>query len=158
MMTRYGSATVTLPSDREIRITRLFDAPADLVFAAWTTPDYVRQWWGSDDMPVISCDIDLQVGSGWRYVVRATDGSDLAWHGTFQEIAAPHRLVTTEVFEGFPDAEALDTMTLTERDGITTLDVIVLHSSREHRDGHLNAGMEAGMQLALDRLEDLVRR
>ncbi len=156
-LTRHGSATVTTPSDREILITRTFDAPAARVFEAWTTPDQVRQWWGSEDAPMVECDIDLRVGGSWRYVTRGSDGTEFAWHGTYLEIDRPGRLVSTEVFEGFPDAEAVNTATLTEEDGTTTLTVTVLHSSKQNRDGHLNSGMEAGMQLVLDRLEDLVR-
>jgi uncharacterized protein YndB with AHSA1/START domain len=156
-MTRHGGATVTTPSDREILITRTFDAPAARVFDAWTTPEHVRQWWGSDDAPMVECDIDLRVGGAWRYVTRGTDGTEFAWHGTYREVERPGRLVSTEVFEGFPDAEAVNTATLTEDDGTTTLTVTVLHSSKENRDGHLDSGMEAGMQVVLDRLEDLTR-
>jgi uncharacterized protein YndB with AHSA1/START domain len=157
-MNRHRSATVELPSDREIVITRKFDAPSHLVFEAWTTPDYVRRWWGSDESPLVVCDIDLQVGGDWRYVSRIDDATELAWHGTYREIAPGDRLVSTEVFEGFPDAEAVDTLTLTEKAGVTTLSVNVLHSSKENRDGHINSGMEEGMQHVLDRLEDLVVR
>lgn len=156
-MTRHGSAIVTTPSAREILITRTFDAPAAAIFEAWTTPDHVRQWWGSEESPLVVCDIDLRVGGSWRYVVRNADGTEFGWHGTYREIDRPGRLVSTEVFEGFPDAEAVNTATLTEQDGTTTLTVTVLHSSKENRDGHLNSGMEAGMQVVMDRLEDLVR-
>ena len=157
-MTRPGSATVTTPSEREILITRTFDAPAERVFDAWTTPEHVRRWWGSEEAPLVECDIDLRIGGSWRYVMRDADGSEFAWHGTYREIERPGRLVSTEVFEGFPDAEALNSATFTEQDGTTTLSVTVLHASKENRDGHLDSGMEAGMQLVLDRLEDLVRR
>jgi uncharacterized protein YndB with AHSA1/START domain len=157
-MTRPGSATVTTPSEREILITRTFDAPAERVFDAWTTPEHVRRWWGSEEAPLVECDIDLRIGGSWRYVMRDADGSEFAWHGIYREIERPGRLVSTEVFEGFPDAEALNSATFTEQDGTTTLSVTVLHASRENRDGHLDSGMEAGMQLVLDRLEDLVRR
>jgi uncharacterized protein YndB with AHSA1/START domain len=156
MNTRYGSATVSLPSDCEIVITRVFDAPAALVFDAWTTPRYVRRWWGSAEAPVVACDIDLRVGGSWRYVVRRDEGSEIAWHGTYQTISRPELLVSTEVFEGFPDAEAVNSMTLTENDGSTTLVVTALHSCREHRDGHIESGMEPGMQLALNRIDDLL--
>lgn len=155
--TRHGSATVTTPSDREILITRTFDAPAARVFDAWTTPEHVRQWWGSEEAPLAVCEIDLRVGGSWRYVIQDADGTELGWHGTYREIDRSDRLVSTEVFEGFPDAEALNSATFTENDGTTTLSVTVLHSSKENRDGHLNSGMEAGMQIVLDRLEDLVR-
>jgi uncharacterized protein YndB with AHSA1/START domain len=155
-MTRHGSATVTLQSDREIRIERTFDAPPAVVFEAWTNPDYVRRWWSGGDAPVVVCDIDLRVGGAWRYVTRSADGLEMGWHGTYREIEAPGRLVATEVFEGYPEGEAVNTMTLTERDGTTAMTVIVRHSSTENRDGHVNSGMEGGLQLALDRLDDLV--
>jgi uncharacterized protein YndB with AHSA1/START domain len=155
MMTsnRHGSAVVTLPSDREIRIERVFDAPAHLVFKAWTTPEYVRRWWGDPDAPVVLCDIDLRPGGAWRYVTRNADGSEFGWHGVYSVVDAPHHLATTEVFEGFPDAEAQNTLTFDERDGVTTMTVIVLHQTKEYRDGHVNSGMEGGMQLALNRFD-----
>ncbi len=156
MTARYGSAEVTLPSDREIHITRVFDAPAELVFDVWTSPDAVTRWWSDESAPVVACDIDLQVGGTWRYVIRTPDGAELAWSGVYREIERPHRLVTTEVFEPFPDALAVNTMTLEERDGATTMSVVVAHGTKEARDGHLDAGMEAGMQLALNRVDDLL--
>lgn len=105
---------------------------------------------------MIVCDIDFRVGGAWRYVTRGEDGTELGWHGEYHEIIPGERLVSTEVFEGFPDAGAVNTLTLTEQDGITTLTVVVLHTCREHRDGHVNSGMETGMQRALDCVEDLV--
>lgn len=150
---RRGSATVTLPSDHEIRITRVFDAPAQVVFDVWTTPEHVRRWWSDDRAPLVVCDIDLRVGGSWRYVTRDEAGAEAGWRGTYQEIDAPHRLVTTEMFESHPDGQALDTWTLVEHDGTTVLTVNVLHTTQENRDGHLNSGMEPGMQLALDRFE-----
>ena len=154
--TRHGSAVVTLPSDREIGITRVFDAPAELVFHAWTTPELVRQWWGWESSTLVVCDIDLRVGGGWRYVTREADGTEHGWHGTYLEIDRPWRLGSTEVYEGYPDGEARNTLTLTERDGATVMEVTVLHSSRENRDGHLRSGMEAGMQHSLDQVVDHV--
>jgi uncharacterized protein YndB with AHSA1/START domain len=155
--TRHGSAVVTLPSDREIHISRVFDAPAALVFEAWTTPEHVRRWWGFESSPLVVCDIDLCVGGTWRYVTREPEGSELGWHGTYLEIDRPHRLVSTEVFDGYPDGEARNTLTLTpDRDGTTLLSVTVLHTSRENRDGHVASGMEGGLQHSLDRVEDLL--
>jgi uncharacterized protein YndB with AHSA1/START domain len=154
--TRHGSAVVTLPSDREIRITRVFDAPAELVFKAWTTPELVRRWWGYESSPLVVCEIDLRPGGAWRYVTRDADGTELGWHGTYLEIEGPHRLVSTEVFEGYPDGEAQDTLTLREGDGTTMLTITVLHSSVENRDGHIASGMEGGLQHSLDRVEDLL--
>jgi len=155
--TRHGSAVVTLPSDREICITRVFDAPAELVFRAWTTAELVRQWWGWDTSALVVCAIDRRGGGGWRYVTREADGTELGWHGTYLEIDEPRRLVSTEVFEGYPDGESHNTLTLTEGDdGTTLLTVLVVHPSVEHRDGHLASGMERGMQHTVDRLEDLL--
>ncbi len=156
--TRHGSATVTTPSDREIVITRSFAAPLDLVWDAMTTPRHVLRWWGPEWCPLVSCDIDLRVGGSWRYVSLASDGGELGWHGTYREIEPRARIVSTEVFEGFPDAESVNTMTLTHVDGVTTLQTVVLHSSQANRDGHLQSGMEGGMQDTFNRLDDLLAR
>jgi uncharacterized protein YndB with AHSA1/START domain len=153
---RYGSAEVTLPSDREIYITRLFDAPAELVFDVWTSPDAVARWWSDETAPVVACEIDLRVGGSWRYVIRKPDGTELAWSGVYREIDRPHRLVATEVFEPYPHAESVNTMTLEEHDGSTTMRVTAVYATKEARDGHLNAPMEPGMQLALNRVDDLL--
>jgi uncharacterized protein (TIGR03086 family) len=158
MTTRPGSATVTLPSDTEILITRRFEAPRTLVWDALTTPRHLLRWWGPPWHPLVRCEIDLRPGGSWRYVSRDADGNELAWHGTYRAVAAPERLETTEVFEGFPEAEAVNVMTLTEADGVTTLQTRVRHTSREHRDGHVLSGMEAGMQQTFDRLDDLLAR
>ena len=155
---RHGSATVTLPSDTEILITRQFDAPAALVFKAWTTPEYVRRWWGFAEDEWRVCEIDLRVGGTWRYVTTHTNDSgsfDVGFHGEYREIDAPHRLVSTEVFEGFPDAASLNILTLEEVDGVTTMRVLVQHAQKAHRDGHIESGMEGGMNISMDRLEDL---
>ncbi len=157
--TRHGSATVTLPSDREICITRQFDAPAALIFKAWTTPALVKRWWGFETSEWLVCEIDLRVGGRWRFVTREAKGFEVAFHGDYREIAAPHRLVSTELFEGYPGATdadaALNTMVLEESDGVTTMTVTVLHVAREHRDAHIASGMEKGMQVSLNRLEDV---
>ncbi len=156
--TRHGSAVVTTPSDTEILITRRFDASAPSVFRAWTTPELVRRWWGSDDAPLVVCEIDLRVGGDWRYVSRHPEHGELGWHGTYEAIVPNVSLVSSEVFEGFPDAASHNTLTLAEHDGVTTLTVLVAHTSREHRDGHIDSGMEPGMQRTLDRLDDLLPR
>jgi uncharacterized protein YndB with AHSA1/START domain len=154
-VTTSGSAKVTLPADDQILITREFDAPKHLVFKAYTTPDLVRRWWSGDRGEVTSCEIDLRVGGMWRYVMIAHGDFEVAFHGEYREIVPNERIVTTEVFEGMPDAEALDTVTFTEEDGRTTLAVLVQHRTQEERDGHLNSGMEGGMQEAMDKLEQV---
>jgi uncharacterized protein YndB with AHSA1/START domain len=154
-VTSSGTATVTLPTDDQILITREFDAPKHLVFKAWTTPELVKRWWSAKRGEVTTCEIDLRVGGTWRYVMVTEDGLEVAFHGEYREIVPDERLVSTEVFEGMPDAEALDTLTLTEQDGRTTLTILVQHTSKEHRDAHIDSGMEAGMQDALDLLEQV---
>lgn len=151
-----NTTTVTLPSDTEILITRTFDAPRELVFTVWTTPEYVRRWWTSTDAPLIVCEIDLRVGGRWRYVSRDAAGTELGWFGTYRQIEAPRRLVTTEGFEGNPGVQAISDLTLTERAGRTTMTVTVRHASREHRDNHVSSNMEAGLNRSLRRIDGIL--
>jgi uncharacterized protein YndB with AHSA1/START domain len=148
-----GTATVSLPADDQILITREFDAPARLVWKAWTTPEVVRQWWHANRGEMTVAEIDLRVGGTWRYAMVTPEGFEVAFHGEFREIVPNERLVSTEVYEGFPEGEAVDTMTLTEEDGRTTLTILVQHSSKANRDAHIESGMEAGLQDALDLLQ-----
>ena len=153
-----GTATVTLPTDEQILITREFDAPRHLVYKAWTTPELVKRWWHANRGEATIAEIDLRVGGSWRYVMITDGGVEVGFHGQFREIVPNERIVSTEVYEGIPDAEehaALNTLTLTEVDGRTTLTVLVEHPTREGRDAHINSGMEAGMQDAMDLLEQI---
>jgi uncharacterized protein YndB with AHSA1/START domain len=155
-MTSSGTAAVTLPTDDQILITREFDAPKHLVYKAWTTPELVRQWWHANRGEVTTCEIDLRVGGAWRWVMVVEDGFEVAFHGEYHEIVPNERIVSTEVYEGIPDADdhgSLNTLTLTEVDGRTTLTILVQHKTSEDRDAHINSGMEAGMQDAMDLLE-----
>jgi uncharacterized protein YndB with AHSA1/START domain len=155
---RHGSAVFTLPSDNEILITREFDAPADLVFEAWTTPDLVKRWWAGDRGEVTEAQIDLRIGGRWRWVMTANGGFEVAFSGEYLEIDRPHRLVRTEVFALIPDAEAVSTTTFDEANGVTTLRILGRYSSKEHRDAALASGMEGGLQTSLNELEELVRQ
>lgn len=152
-----GTAVVTLPTATQILITRDFNAPRHLVYKAWTTPDLIRRWWSARRGAVTVADVDLRVGGIWRWVMVTDDGFEVAFHGEYRELIPNERIVCTEVFEGFPeaDAAALNTMTFTEADGRTTVTILVQHKSQEHRDAHLNSGMEAGMQDAMDLLEQV---
>lgn len=152
-MTSLGRAVVTLPTDTQILIMREFDAPRHLVYTAWTTPELIARWWTGDRGEATIIEVDLRVGGTWRYVMVTNGGLDVAFHGEYREIIPDERIVSTEVYEGMPDAEALNTLTLTEKDGRTTLAILVQHSSREHRDAHIDYGMEGGMQEAMDQLE-----
>jgi uncharacterized protein YndB with AHSA1/START domain len=152
---RTGSAEVTLPSDTEILITRSFDAPAELVFEVWTTPEHVRNWWGWETDQMRVCEIDLRVGGGYRFV--AGDGDrEVAFRGVYQEIEQPHRLVSTEVYEPYPESESLNTLTLQEDDGVTTMRILVAHQTKEARDATIASGMEKGLQHSLDRVDKIL--
>jgi uncharacterized protein YndB with AHSA1/START domain len=152
-MTSTQSATVTLPTDEQILITREFDAPARLLWRALTEPDLVKRWWSGQRGEVTSAEIDLRVGGRWRYVMVAHGDFEVAFHGEYLEIVPHERIVSTEVYEGFPDASSTNTMTLVEAGGRTTLTTLVQHETKEHRDAHINSGMEGGMQEAFDALE-----
>ena len=153
--THSGKATVTLPADTQILITREFDAPAELVYRAWTTPELIKRWWAGKRGTVTLAEVDLRVGGSWRYVMTANAGFEVAFHGEYREIIANERLVYTEVFEGAPDAEAVSTLTLAEQDQRTTVTILVQHANQESRDAHVNSGMEDGLQEALDDLEEV---
>jgi len=157
-MTSSGTATVTLPTDEQILITRGFDAPKHLVYKAWTTPELVKRWWSGDRGEVTIAEIDLRVGGTWRYVMMASDDLEVGFHGEYREIVPNERIVSTEVFEGIPGVpggEALNSLTFTEVDGRTTLEILVEHTDKETRDMVINTGMEAGMQESMDHLEQV---
>jgi uncharacterized protein YndB with AHSA1/START domain len=155
MVAMAGNATVTLPAEEQILITREFDAPKALVYKAWTTPELVKRWWSGKRGEVTLAEIDLRVGGSWRYVMTG-EGFEVGFHGEYQELVPGERIVSTEVFEGMPDAASVNTLTLTESEGRTELTILVQHSSKEHRDGHVGSGMEGGLQEALDALEQVV--
>jgi uncharacterized protein YndB with AHSA1/START domain len=156
-ITSSSSAVVTLPTDTQILITREFDAPRHLVYRAYTTPELIKRWWSGERGDVTSAEVDLRPGGTWRYVMIAHGGFEVAFHGEYQEVVPDERIVTTDVFEGMPEAAALTTTTFAEKDGRTTLSMLVEHSCQEHRDGHINSGMEGGMQEAMDKLEQIAR-
>lgn len=155
MVTSSGTAVVTLPTDEQILITREFDAPAHLVWKAWTEPELVKRWWHANRGEMTAAEIDLRVGGTWRWVMVTPDGFEVGFHGEYREIVPHERIVSTEVYEGFPEGEAVNTLTLTEVAGRTTMEILVQHQSKEHRDGHIESGMEAGMQDALDLMEQV---
>ncbi|MFL5944543.1 MAG: SRPBCC family protein [Gaiellaceae bacterium] len=155
-MTSSGTATVTLPTDEQILITREFDAPKHLVFKAFTAPELVKQWWHANRGEMTVAEIDLRPGGRWRYVAVADGGMEVGFHGEYREIVPDERVVSTEAYEGIPDPDAnatLNTATFREADGRTTLTILVEAPSKEVRDAMIESGMEAGMQDALDLLE-----
>lgn len=154
-----GTFTVTTPSDREIRMTRLFDAPRALVFEAMTRPEHIKHWWGNlgEGYSVPVCEVDLRVGGKWRFVNRTPSGEQAVFYGEYREVAPPERVVFTEFFEPFPDTESVVTAELTEENGKTRMTATVAYPSREVRDMVKATGMERGAALSYDRLEEVAR-
>jgi len=154
-----GSAVVTLPSDTQILITREFDAPRHLIYKAWTTPDLVKRWWNANRGAVTQADVDLRVGGKWRWVMVTDGGFEVAFRGWYREIVPNERLVYTEMYEAVQQSEddegTLNTVTFTEKNGRTLVTTLVEAHTRDVRDMIINSGMEAGMQDAMDLLEQV---
>jgi uncharacterized protein YndB with AHSA1/START domain len=156
-MSGTGTLTVTTPSDREIVLTRAFDAPRRMVFEALTTPALLVRWFGARGWNLVVCEVDLRVGGAWRFVSRGPDGTDMGHGGTYCEVLPPDRLVYTELFDdqSYP-GESLITHVLAERDGRTTLTSTVRYASRQGRDIALSYPMERGVAESYDRLTELL--
>ena len=159
-MTNAGNLKVTTSGDREIVMTRVFDAPRNLVYDAFTRPELVRQWLLGPPgwfMPV--CEIDLRVGGAYRYVWRKAGVPDMGMGGVYREIVAPERIVSTEKFDqAWYPGEAVGTLVLVEQGGKTTITQTVIYESQEARDGILKSGMEKGVAASYDRLAELLAR
>lgn len=149
---------VTTPSDREIALIRVFDAPRRLVFDCFTKPELLKRWGlGPRDWTLTECEVDLKVGGKWRFVTTKTDGQRMVMYGVFREIAVPERIVQTENFEpSWYSGEGLNTTTFIEEGGKTTLTVRCLYDSKETRDMVLKSGMEGGVSISYDRLAELL--
>ena len=148
---------VTTPSEQEVCLTRLFDAPRELVFEAMTKPEHVKRWWGhlGEGYSVPVCEIDFRVGGAWRFVNRHPKG-DAVFYGVYREIVPPSRVVFTEIFEPFPDSVSVVTSTLVDEGGKTRFTATVRYPSLEVRDMVLGTGMARGAGLSYDALEELV--
>jgi uncharacterized protein YndB with AHSA1/START domain len=157
-----GSAILTLPTDEQILITREFDAPKHLVYKAWTTPELVKRWWNAKRGEVTIAEIDLRVGGKWRWVMIADGGFEVGFHGEYLELVPDERIVTTEVYEGLPEGVSeeeggtVNTATFVEAEGRTTLTLLIRAANKTSRDAIIDSGMEAGLQDALDLLEQVV--
>jgi uncharacterized protein YndB with AHSA1/START domain len=149
----------TTPSDREIVLTRLFDAPRRLVFEAMTKPEHVKRWWGilDEGYSVPVCEIDLRPGGKWRFVGKGPQG-EYGFHGVYREIVVPERVVFTEIYDPFPDAESVVTSVLTEEGGKTRLTATCVYPSLEVRDMVIQSGMTRGASISYDRLEELIQQ
>ncbi|MDX1980135.1 MAG: SRPBCC family protein [Bryobacteraceae bacterium] len=147
---------MTLPSDYEIVVTRMFDAPRELVFEASLRPEHVRRWWGPRHLTMTVCEADVRVGGAYRYVLRGPEGREAGFNGVYHEITPPERIVCTQIFEPMPEHVAVVTVIFEDNDGRTKLTSTTRHASKQARDGHLQSGMEAGMRDTFDRLEELL--
>ncbi len=144
------------PGKPTIVIKRLFDVPRHLVFEASTKPEYLARWWGPRDSTLTKCTVDLRLGGAWRFVLRMPDGTEHGFGGVYREVVRPERLVYTFRYDGYPDAEAVETVTFDDLQGKTLLTATVLHKSVENRDGHVASGMEAGATESHERLAELL--
>lgn len=151
-----AATTFSRLSDREYVMTRVFDAPRDLVFAAYTDPKHIPRWWGQRSSTTIVDKMDVRPGGGWRYIQRDPDGNEYAFNGEYREIVPPERLVSTFEFEGMPGHVVVDSATFAEIDGKTTVTVTSLFQSAEDLDGMLDSGMESGANESWDRLAELL--
>ena len=154
-MKNLGTLQVTTPSEREIVMTRIFDAPRNLVFDAFTKPELLKRWFGPRGWSLVVCEVDFRVGGGWRFVLSGPDGRQMGMRGVYREIVVPERTVHMESFDDFP-GESQVTSVLTERDGRTTLTATVLYESRQVRDAVIQSGMEHGAAESYDKLAELL--
>lgn len=149
-----AGTTFTLPSDREIEMTRVFDAPRELVFDAWTSPEHVPRWMlGPEGWTMPVCEIDLRPGGKWRFLWRKADGTEMTMTGFYEEVARPERVVHTEKW-GPEWPETTNTLVLTEAGGKTTSKSTILYPSKEARDAALKTGMKEGVDISFERLAE----
>ena len=154
-MRNTGTLKVTTPSDREIRMVRVFDAPRQMVFDAFTKCELLKRWFGPHGFSLSVCDGDFRPGGGWRFVVRGPDGSEMGMRGRIREMSPPDRLVHVETFDDYP-GEALVTTTFVEARGTTTVTIDLLYESKEVRDAVVRSGMEHGAAESYDRLAEFL--
>jgi uncharacterized protein YndB with AHSA1/START domain len=152
-MRNTGTLKVTTPSDREIRMVRVFDAPRAMVYDAFTKCELLRRWFGPQGFTLSVCEGDFKVGGGWRFVVRGPDGSEMGMRGKIREMVRPERLVHVETFDDYP-GEALATTTFVESGGKTTVTINLQYDSKQVRDAVVNSGMEHGAAESYDRLAE----
>ena len=155
-MLNTGTLKVTTPTDREVVLVRVFDAPRELMYDAMTKPELLKRWFGPRGWSLVVCEVDLSVGGAWRYVLHGPDGEKMGMRGIYRELARPERSVHTESFDEYPDVESLVTCVLTEHEGRTTMTGTVLYPSREIRDAVVKSGMEHGAAETYDKLAELL--
>lgn len=151
-------AVVTTPTDLEILSERIFDAPRERVFAAWTDAELIPKWWGLRSTETIVDQLDLRVGGAWRFVERMEDGTEIGFRGSYREVVPPERLVYSFEWEGMPGHVSVDILTFEDLDGRTKLTARTLFHTVEDRDGMIESGMEKGMNETFDQLDELLGR
>ena len=152
------TAVVTTPTDREIHVERVFDAPRDLVWEAYTDPKLIPEWWGLRGSTTIVDRMEVEPGGGWRFVSREADGSENAFRGTYREVTPPERIVQTFEWEGMPGHISVETATFEDLGDRTKIVTTTLFHTKEERDGMLGSGMEKGMNETYARLDELLAR
>lgn len=151
-------ATITTPADREIHVERVFAAPRDRVFAVYTDPELIPEWWGPHGTTTIVDRMDVRPGGGWRFVSRDSDGSETAFRGTYREIAPPDRIVQTFEWEGMPGHVSVETATFEDLGDRTRVRTVSIFHTTEERDGMIASGMEGGLNETYDRLDAVLAR
>ena len=153
-----GKLQASTPSDRELAMTRVFDAPRSMVFDAWTKPELLKRWLGVfGSWTFAVCEVDLRVGGKYRFVWRGKDGNEMAMGGVYREIVRPERIVCTEKFDDpWYEGDAIDTTTFVERVGKTTMTTTVLYGSKEIRDAVLKSPMESGVAKSYNKLAEVL--
>jgi uncharacterized protein YndB with AHSA1/START domain len=151
-------ATITTPTDREIKVERVFDAPRDLVFATYTDPELIPEWWGPRDTSTAVDKMDVRSGGSWRFVMQGPDGSEIGFRGTYREVAPPERIVQTFEWEGMPGHVSVETATFEDLGDRTKVTTTSLFHTTEERDGFLASGMERGLNETYARLDEVLAR
>lgn len=154
-MKNTGTLQVATPTDREIVLTRVFNAPRHLVFEAFTKPELLKRWFGPHGWSLTTCEVDFRIGGGFRFIMQGPKGEEMGMRGTYREIVPPERSVHMESFDDFP-GESEVTSTFIEKDGKTTLTAVVLYPSKEVRDAVIKSGMEHGAAESYDRLAEML--
>jgi len=155
-MKNLGTLKVTTPSDREVVLTRVFDAPRAMVYDALTKPELLKRWFGPRGWSLVVCEVDLRVGGKWRFVLKGPNGTQMGMFGVYRELQRPERTVHTESFDDYPQSESIVTGLLVEHDGKTTLTATVLYPSKEVRDAVIKSGMEHGAAETYDKLAEML--
>jgi uncharacterized protein YndB with AHSA1/START domain len=150
--------TLTTPSDREIRVEREFDAPRDRVFAVYTDPELIPEWWGPRDTTTVVDQMDVRAGGSWRFLARMSDGSETGFRGTYREVTPPERIVQTFEWEGLPGHVSVETATFEDLGDRTKVTTVSVFETPEDRDGMIQSGMERGMAETYARLDELLAR